>query len=256
MDVMLAHPGGHGVASSGPQTWEAMVVIATIGLVMMCGLLLVGWLTLNSASDLVVPAAATLVVTGIAAGSLRTTVGDWFPWAAPVGAVLLVGLVVAATTRLELSSWVLGGPIAVAAVAAALIIGPVLRSEPAQPAFTLAASDDASLAFVGMEDGAELVAGRHVVTVGVTGGSIGPAVVPVDAQPDDPEELGHVRLYVGAELVPTVNDRGCTVDNPCRSVTFEVSLDPGAHLLVAEFLSANGLPLSPSVTASLQVVVR
>lgn len=256
MDVVLAHPGGHGAAGSGPQTWEAMVVIATIGLVVAAGLVLLGRLQLRSAGDLVMPIAATMIVTSLVAGSLRTTVGGWFPWALPVGIVLLVGLAVAAITQLELVSWALGGGVVAFGVVGALVVGPMLRSGPVGPALMLAASDDASLAFVGLEDGVELEAGRHTVTLAVAGGSIGPAVVPPNAQPEDPEELGHVRLYVGLEPVPTVNDRDCTVNDPCGEVTFEVSLDPGEHLLSAEFLSADGLPLSPSVYASVQVVVR
>jgi hypothetical protein len=92
--------------------------------------------------------------------------------------------------------------------------------------------------------------------VAVDGGTVGPPVVPEDRLPDEPTQLGHVQLFLDGQPVPTANDRGCTVEQPCSEVEFDVTLAPGPARLRAEFVSAEGLPFAPMVTTSVEVEVR
>ncbi len=253
--TVLAHPGGHAV-DGGPPVWAALVVLVSLGLVVVWILVVARRIRPAGLDDLLVPAAIAVVLAAAAAAPLRLAVGDWFAWAAPAGVVLLIGLGVAALGTREPGSFPVVGSVAAIATVAAVGLGPLLQIEPTAELEMIPLAGEAEVQFVDLEDGTVLDAGRHTFTVAVDGGTIGPPVVPDQQLPEDATQLGHVRLFLDGEPVPTANDRGCTVGEPCSEVEFDLTLAPGPARLRAEFVSAEGSPFAPMVTTTVEVEVR
>ncbi len=251
--VVLAHPGGH---AADPPVWAALVVLVGLGLAVIWVLVAARRLRLAGLDDLVAPLAVCLVVASVAAAPLQTSVGGWFAWVAPAAVVLLVGLTVAALGDREAGSLPVVGTVAAAAAVAAVGFGPVLPTGSVDELAALPLAGETRVWFVDLEEGAVVDAGRRTVAVAVLGGTIGPPVVPDDRMPEDPSQLGHVRLFLDGEPVPTANDRGCTVDEPCTAVAFDVTIPPGPARLRTEFVSADGLPFTPTVTSTVEVEAR
>ncbi|MBW3657917.1 MAG: hypothetical protein KY457_04720 [Actinobacteria bacterium] len=119
MTVLLAH-AGEGA------TWQALLTVIAVGMLVLFVLALVGRLRLDAPGDLTLPVAAVAVIASLApiAGD---PVSDAAPWAVPAGAVLLVSLVVAATTSRQLT---VRSPLTIAtvvlAVVASLALAPLL----------------------------------------------------------------------------------------------------------------------------------
>ena len=119
MTVLIAH-AGEGA------TWQALLTVVSAGLLVLFVMAVVGKLQLETPGDLTLPIAAVAVIASLApvAGD---PISDAAPWAVPAGAVLLVALIVAATTSRELT---LRSPLAigtvVVAIVASLAIAPTL----------------------------------------------------------------------------------------------------------------------------------
>lgn len=133
MTVLLAH-AGEGA------TWQALLTVIAVGMLVLFVLALVGKLRLETPGDLTLPIAAVAVVASLApvAGD---PVSDAAPWAVPAGVVLLVSLIVAATTSRALT---VRSPLAIATVVLALVaslaLAPLLVDAwyPDDPALALA----------------------------------------------------------------------------------------------------------------------
>lgn len=239
--VPLAH-AGEGA------TWQALLTTIAIGIGVVLLLAVAGRIRIESMGDLVLPLAAVAILSSLAPIA-SATLSDWVGWAVPVGLVALLALVLAAGTGLRLG-WT--SPLAVAAivlaVAGSLLLGPDLNREWHPPATTLPLSDDATLTIVEPEDGATVSGDEVVVRIEMTGATIGPPREPGEDLPDDPEELGRVRLFVDGMEADASPEETCTADEPCTSVTYRLGdLEPGSHSLIAEFVRGDGVPLAPSV---------
>lgn len=119
MTVFLAH-AGEGAS------WQALLTVISVGMLVIFVLALVGRIQLETPGDLTLPIAAVAVLASLApiAGD---PVSDAAPWAVPAGVVLLVALIVAASTsrRLTPTSPLTIGTV-VLAVVASLALAPLL----------------------------------------------------------------------------------------------------------------------------------
>lgn len=239
--VPLAH-AGEGA------TWQALLTTVAIGLGIVFLLAVADRIRIGTMGDLVLPLAAVAILSSLAPAA-SATLSDWAGYAVPAGAVLLLALILAGATDLDLG-WT--SPLAIGAVvlavAASLLLGSDLSRAWHPPADTLPRSDDAALTIVEPEDGATLTGEELVVRVELSGGTIGPSDLASEEQPDDPEELGRVRLFIDGMEVTSAPEEECTVEQPCTSVTYRLdALEPGAHSVIAEFVRGDGVPLAPSV---------
>lgn len=245
--VPLAH-AGEGA------TWQALLTTLAIGLGIVFLLVLAGRIRLHTPGDLVLPLAAVAILSSLAPAA-SATLSDWVGWAAPAGTVVLAALVLAAGTDLELG-WTT--PLAIAtvvlAVAGSLVLGDDLNRawHPKDPEIPL--SDDATLTIAEPENGAT-VDGDVTVRLELEGGSVGPRDLDPGDLPDDPEELGRIRLFVDGMEVDVAPEETCTVEDPCRSLTYVLELDPGTHSIIAELVRGDGFPLSPTVFDRVSITV-
>lgn len=235
---ILAH-GGAGA------TWQALVTTIAIGVGIVFLLALAGKLKPDTPGDLVLPLAAVAIISSVgpaASGTLSDAVG----WAIPAGVVLLVGLLIASMSDLDLKvPSALGLTTVVVALAASVGLSGPLTDALHPPLEFLPLSDDATLTLAAPEDQSTVTAGSVQVRVDVTGATIGPGGL--TSGPDDPEELTNVRLTVDSEVLQVAPEETCAVDDPCTSVTFVVDLEPGQHRVIAELVAWDGRPLAPAV---------
>ncbi|MFA9444697.1 hypothetical protein [Egicoccus sp. AB-alg6-2] len=237
------------VAHAGPgSTWQALLTAVCLGLLVIAVLAVAGRVRIASLDDLVVPLAAVAVLSSLAPLA-DYWLSDWIGWAFPMGVVLLVGVLTAALTPLELHwrfpfAW---GIAALAVVAAVTLYAPLTRAWHPPPDY-LPLADDASVAFVVPEDGDVIEAGTLEVAVAVTGGSIGPGAATLEELPADPEEAGGLTVMLNGERIVVDYLESCTIADPCETVTFPVELEAGEHDLHVEFTRGDGIPLAPQVT--------
>lgn len=146
MSPLLAHAGGAGALLS-------LVVVLSAGVAVVFVAVVVGRVRLESGDDLILPLASVAVVSSAAplAGELLSDVAA--P-AAPAGTVLLVALLLGAFTPLDLRRPPVALATLVAAVLAAVLVGPPLAEGPwrerpegsaRQEAFRQAAEADATV---------------------------------------------------------------------------------------------------------------
>jgi hypothetical protein len=236
-------------------SWQAMIVLAGV---LLTGLLLaaaLGFLTVERGDDLVVPIAATAVLSSLApiGGEILS---DAIGWGLPLFVVSLVTLLLAAFTPLDVR---LPGPLPMGALALAVVssvlLFPTLTARLHPPEEILPLRADSEVTVVTPDDGAT-VDGRTVeVVVAVSGGSIGPGELSRDELPADPEEAGDLAIAVarvdeggGQQQRLAVDYReDCSVDRPCTEVSFAVELEPGDYELTVEFTRGDGVPLAPFV---------
>ena len=245
------------LAHSGPgSTWQALLVAISFGLVLIVALTLLGKVRVRSLDDLVLPMAAVAIVSSLAPLA-DYWLSDMVGWAFPMGVTLLIGLLLAATTSLELSlrSPLTYGVVVVAAVSAVMLHWPLTRAWHPPPDY-LPLATDAQVEVLVPEDGAVVEAGTFEVRVAVTGGSIGPGGVPLEDLPEDAEEAGSLAVTLDNERLDVTYLEDCTVAAPCTSVTFPVEVEPGEHELHVEFTRGDGIPLAPMVTDRVQFEVR
>lgn len=119
---VLAHAGGVGSLLS-------LVVVLAAGVAVVFAGAAVGRIRLGSGDDLVLPLASVAVVSS-AAPLLGDVLSDVAAPAAPAGAVLLAALVLGAVTRLDLRRPPVALATVVAAVLAAVLLGPPLAEGP------------------------------------------------------------------------------------------------------------------------------
>lgn len=238
--VFLAH-AGEGA------TWQALVTTIAIGLAIVTVLAVVGRVRLGSPGDLILPLAAVAILASLSP-ALAATLSDFVGYAIPAGVVLLAGLVLAAATPLELTpSAPLTIVVVVLAAAGAWLFAPDLNASLHPLPDTLPLADDATVTVTSPADGTRVDAGDATVTVRVDGATIGPGALPDGEAPEDPEQLGTLRLFLDGVEISGPPHEQCTVDAPCTEVSWTLALDPGSHTLIVEFLRHDGVPLTPAV---------
>ncbi len=229
-------------------TWQALLVVASLALLVVVVLAVAGRVQLEQADDLVLPLAGAAIASSLAPlGS--EILSDWVGWAFPAGVVALLTIVLVALTSWELTprSPVTYGAVAVAAIASALLYQPITMAWHPPPDF-LPLADDVEVTITEPGDGAEVSAGELTVQVTVTGGSVQQDVIPVEQLPADPEEAGRLTVAVDGTTTEPVFAEDCTVDAPCTEVSFPVTIAPGDRRLVVQFDRGDGAPMTPLVT--------
>lgn len=249
--VLLAHAGAGA-------TWQAMLVLVSIGVALVVVGVASGRVPMDEPGDLVLPLAATAVLASLS-GATASVVSDWVGWWFPAGVVALVGLVLAASTSLELS-W--RSPLTIGVVSLAMASA-VLLHRPIERAWHPVVGqlrDDVEIAITAPEDGTSVAIGTVEVVVEVTGGSVGGVDASGDPDGADPEEGGRVVVAVdgvvttGADGRPVGPREDCS--DGCTRVTFEVPMERGPHVVSAEFLTAQGesFATTPSGSPTLDLV--
>lgn len=248
--VLLAH-GGPGA------TWQAMLVVAGVTLGGFLIAAAFGRVPMERPDDLVVPLAATAVVSSL--GTVANQVlSDAIGWALPLLGVALGSLLLAAFTRLDVRfpAPLPMGAVALAAVSAMVLYAPLtIALHP--PAELLPLSDDASVTIVSPEDGGRIAEDPLTVGVEVTGASLGAGPVPLEELSDDPEEGGTLAVSLQEvrtddrqtqqQLIEPVYAETCTLEMPCDAVSFPIDPSPGTYELTVEFVRGDGTPLAPFV---------
>lgn len=232
--IVLAH------AAAG-STWQALLVLITFGLIAVFVLAVAGRIELEVPGDLILPLAASAVLASLA-GATNEFLSDWIGWWLPMGVVVLIALVLTATTSLTLD---LCSPLTLATVVVALGAALALHApieDAWHPIDTTLRSDELAISITEPDDGATVPRGMVDVTVAIEGGTVGPdTTTGVGAVP---EEDGHVRVYVDGNLVtnddatPATPREDCSTG--CTTVTFAAEVELGPHVISAEFLTADG----------------
>ncbi|MTV27587.1 hypothetical protein FTX61_19530 [Nitriliruptoraceae bacterium ZYF776] len=237
-------------------TWQALLVVLSLGCAVVFGLVLVGRVRMSEPDDLVLPLAGVAIVSSLAPlGS--NFLSDWVGWAFPIGVVALVALIVAAVSPLALSFGepATYGAVAIAAIGAVTLQAPITRAWHPPPEF-LPLADDVEIAIVSPQEGGELSDGVMEVTVAVTGGTLGPGGLTLDQLPTDPEQSGELAVALDGESVEPDTAQPCTIEVPCSEVTFPLEVDPGEHTLAVEFRRGDGVPFTPLVTDRITFITR
>ena len=245
------------LAHAGPgSTWQAMVSVVALGLVLVVALAALDRIELERPGDLVLPLAGVAILSSLAPLG-DVWLSDWIGWAFPIGVVALVTLLLAALTPLRLATdglllYVAGG----LAIAGAVALYQPLTIAWHPPADELPDPGGAAVTIVEPEDGQRLEAGELTVRAQVVDGSIGPDRVPFEDLPWDPTEQGVLEVTVAGERVEVELEQDCPEANPCREVSFPVELPEGDEVgLRVEFLRGDGMPFSPAVADRVEVDV-
>jgi hypothetical protein len=245
------------LAHAGPgSTWQAMLVVVALGLTVVFLLTALGRVVIAHLDDLVLPLATVAIVSSLAPLA-DEWLSDWIGWAFPLGVVMLVALLLAATTPLELApDGMLVYAAAGLAVAGAVVLHQPLSVAWHPPPDLLPEQGDAQVTIVAPEDGATVEAGILVVEVEVTGGSVGPGGLAFEDLPADPEEAGALDVTVDGNRVPVALEQECTRDEPCSRVSLPVELEPGPVRLRVELTRGDGMPFAPSNIDSVELDVQ
>jgi hypothetical protein len=237
------------LAHAGPgSTWQAAVVVAGVALALCVVLAAIGRLPVREPGDLLVPLAGAAIVASL--GPLGDTwLSDAVGWGLPLGVVALLTLLLAGFTPLELSP---ASPLSLGALALA-VVSMVMLYQPLTIALHPPA--DIEVRIVAPADGATVEAGDVEVVVEVTGGSIGPVSSALEDLRLDPEEGGSLAVFLDGDRVPVDWD-GCTVQDPCSSVTVEVPVPAGERSLAVEFVRGDGTPFAPTVIDRVRVTAE
>lgn len=245
--TVLAHAGeGAG--------WQALLTSLSAGLVVVVLLAVFGRVRLERADDLTLPLASVAILAGLGT-SASDTLSDAVGYAFPVGVVALVVLLGTALTPVRLLAFPPLLASTAIAVAASLILGPILTDAWHPLPDFLPTPDDAVITITAPTEGEAVDGGPITITVRVDNGSIGPLVVPQADAPVDDEELGHLHLYIDGKLREMVVTDECTVEVPCTETSFEVELPSGQHVITVEFVTWDHLPFAPTIEDSVTVTV-
>jgi hypothetical protein len=247
---LLAHAGAG-------STWQAMVSVVALGLVVVVALAAAGRLELRAPGDLVLPLAAVAILSSLAPLGDRW-LSDWIGWAFPLGVVALLGILLAAFTPLRLAAdGVLLYVVIGLGVAGAIVLYRPLTIAWHPPADMLPDPGAATIAILEPEEDSPVPAGETTVEVTVDGGSIGPGGVPFEELSADHTEAGALGVEVAGERVPVDLDQACTQDDPCERVSFPVELPAGDEVaLRVEFLRGDGMPFGPPVFDRVELLVE
>lgn len=239
----------HGGAGAG---WQAVVTGVAIAVGIVFLLVVAGRIELTSPGDLITPLAIALVA-GSLATPVQDTLSDWVGYAMLAGGFILVVLIAAAAgvfrLRRDLSN---ATTFAALAAIPAIVWGGALNDQVHPQELIkarLPAAEDATLTLVSPEPGATVASGPTEITFAVSGGTIGPRIgsQPIPEPQDDPQDLGHVRLFVDNRPITTSDEDRCRVATPCTEVTFTVDLTPGTHRVTAEFVAYDGAQFAPLI---------
>jgi hypothetical protein len=136
----------------------------------------------------------------------------------------------------KIAGWI-AGVAAVACVVLALVLPPIIRPEPpGRP------SSPAHIVILAPANGQVYRGDPATVTVHVR--VIGGRIVPFTTTKLTPT-TGHVHILIDGALVAMTT-----------SITSVVQVDPGAHILVAEYVAADHAPFSPRVLTSVRFTVN
>jgi hypothetical protein len=229
-------------------TWQALLVVFSLGLVVVFVLHVAGRNRLAGADDLVLPLAGVAIASSLAPlGS--TFLSDWVGWAFPVGVVMLVAVLLAALTPFDLSarSPFTYGAVAIAVIAAVSLHQPITLAWHPPPDF-LPIADDVEVTITSPDDGGAVAAGEVEVTVTIDGGSVQPQLLGEADLPADPEEAGNLAIAIDGQVVTPTFAETCTVEAPCSEVTFAVDVEPGDRVIAVEYRRGDGAPMTPLVT--------
>jgi hypothetical protein len=257
----LLSPLAHAGAGS---TWQAMTVVAGVVLAGYLVAAAAGKVTIDTPDDLVVPLAAAAIASSLGALA-HSIISDAVGWGLPLAVVSALGLVLAATTSLDVR---FPSPLPMAAVALAIVSGVVLYAPLTialhPPAELVPLSDDAAVIITTPADGSTVDAGEVAVAVRVDGGSIGPGDLLPDDLPTDPEEAAAIDVVVertdveppDRRIVDVDYDRDCTLASPCDDVGFLLDLEPGTYEITTDLARGDGVLLSPIVRDRITINVR
>ena len=253
MHTLLPTLLGH----AGPgSTWQAMLVVVALGLTVVVALVVAGRVVVERPDDLVVPLAAVAIISSLAPLG-DEWLSDWIGWAFPIGVVMLLALLLAALTPLQLApDGALPYVAAGLAVAGAVVLYQPLTIAWHPPPDLLPERGDAEVRILSPEDGSTVPAGEVVVTVEVTSGSIGPGTVPLEELSLDPEQAGALDATVDGRRVDVALREPCTIDDPCQQASFPVELSPGQVRLRVEFTRGDGMPFAPANTDAVDLEVE
>lgn len=237
--LVLAHAGAGA-------TWQALLTLLALGLVLVFLFGVVGVIPLDEPDDLILPLAGTAVLASLS-GATSSVLSDWVGWAFPLGVAALLALVASVTTPLRLGvASPLTAVAVVAGVGASLLLhGPITRAwHPQDIGPPAAAIDDLQVEIVEPDDGATVATGPVEVVVDATGGSLGDGFVDEDAAPADPEEQVGVTLTLvpadSAQSTSEVGDPREDCSTGCAQATFTVEIpEPGEWTLYIEAKAAD-----------------
>ena len=142
-------------------------------------------------------------------------------------------------TRLPKSAGWIAATAAVSCVVLALVLPPIIRpGPPGRP------SSPARIEILSPSDGQVYTGDPAPATVTVRVRVIGGRIVPFTSTNLTPT-TGHVHILIDGALVAMTT-----------STTSVVEVDPGAHILVAEFVAADHAPFSPRVLSTVRFTVN
>lgn len=239
--LVLAH-AGEGA------TWQALLTLLSLGLVVVLVLVLAGRLRMQQPDDLVLPLAGVAILASLS-GAVSSTLSDWVGWAFPIGATVLIALVLAAVTNLSLSwtSPLMIGTLVVAAIAAFVLHDPITR---AWHPVSFASTDEVGVTILQPQDGDVVTAGTVDVTVAVEGNwQIG---VPNASG----ERLGLIRVFIDGFETERINPvENCTAG--CSQATYPVEIaEAGEYRLQVEFVALDGTQFVSTTFDSVTLTVN
>ena len=198
-------------------TWQALLTLLALGLVVVVLLVAFRVVTLEEPGDLILPLAGTAVLASLS-GATSEVLSDWVGWAFPIGVVALLAVV---------------------------LQGPIVRAwHPTEVGLDNALLDDLAISIEQPADGATLTTGPVEVVVEARGGTLGDGFDTTAAPPGDPEELVGLTITV-VNLDTGANDSvaGDPVEDcadGCDTATYEVTIDePGEWTIFVEAKTAD-----------------
>lgn len=238
----LAHAGAGA-------TWQALLTLLSLGLVLVALLVLTGVVTVAEPGDLILPVAGVAVLAGFS-GAVSNTLSDWVGWAFPIGVVAVVALLVHAVTPLSLTAT---SPLTVVAVAVGIIgastlQGPIVRAwHPTTVGLASAPLDDLTIEIIEPDADTIVAPGPVPVTVSVTGGTLGDGFSTTGALAPDPEELVGITLTVVSletgESTSVAGDPREACSDGCERATFEIPITgPGKWTIFIEAKTSDVRP--------------
>ncbi len=255
MTLLLAHMGPG-------STWQAPVALLSLLVAALFLLMVARVVKVRELTDLIVPFAAIALASALASAS-TDFLSDQVGWAIPLGVVGLGGVLwfAARPQKFGRTSPATIGIVVVAATASLALSGPLTNTLHPPPVFVdvtnLPVADDISVTILTPQLGETLAGpGPFLLQVEIQGGTVGELVTDVTDAPEDPEELGVLRVFNGATLLQVVPRETCSRTSPCTTVTWDIDLEPGTHTLVVEFLTATGSTFRTSVFATTIVTVE
>lgn len=266
MTAALLAPVAH--AGDGA-TWQALLALLGLGLAVVLVLAVVGVVSIDTPGDLILPLAAVAVLASLS-GAATSTLSDWIWWAFPLGVVALIGLVLAATTPLQISGAtpLLAGIVVVTALSVVIFDDPITRAWHPQPlAVDIQAypAGDLELRLTSLAEDDTVPAGDLTIEVELAGGTFvnAPTADSSDGQTSlaDPTAGGYVQVFLdGVALFdedggPLRPNEDCAAG--CTSASYTIPDVPaGTHRAIIELRAADRLAFTLSVFEQAQFTAQ